>query len=187
MTEKRTRKVRRTEAQTEMPTNGQGYLENWSGVISGIVNLDAQAIHSKLQLSLRKPTKTGTSLMAALDRIAGEYQDACQLKDRARMEYDLYKEDYETFLEPKRTVGLAALEEAKKKGELKKTISDAMVMDYVRAAWPAEYNARQKKLASFRAAVHTIEELPRAFQMRARALSDQKEMLMKLGAGVAGE
>lgn len=189
MTEKKTRKVRRTKKPegSAAPSNGRGYLDRWDGVIEGIVELEPTIMNQRLRDSLNSSVKHGASIMDALDRVAGEYAEACKLKDRARLEYELYKENFEEFLEPKRTAALMALEEMKKEGKLKKTISEQMVMDYVRASWPTEYNDRFRKLKQFQAAVHSLEELPRAFQMRARALTDQKDLLLKLGAGVAGE
>ncbi len=186
MVDKQERRVRRVK-NSQSETNGSaGYLEKWGGIVSGIVEMDVGAVHARLRAELTRSVKIGSALMDAFDRVATCYADACELKDRARYEYELYKEDFETWQEPKRTVALQEMEKAKKAGELKKTISDSMVMDWIRAAWPDEYRVRREKVLQFQAAVHTIEKLPDAFRMRAKALTDQKDMLLKLGAGVAG-
>ena len=180
-TEKKTRRVRKAERPKDERSSEPGYLERWAGTVNGIVELDVAAVHVKLRDSLNAPVKTGSALMAALDRIAGEYAEASRLAHRARLDYELYKEDLEEWLEPKRTVVRGQLEEMKKKGELKAQITIKMVEDGVRSTWAEEFRTRQEGLKRFQAAVHSVEALPDAFGVRARSLASLKDMMTKLG------
>lgn len=185
------RKVRRVKKKPdEEPRSKRGdqgtYLERWGGVVRGIVELDVDEVHSRLEASLREESKTGTSLMKSLDRVAYDYAEACKLRERARYEYELFKLDYEEWLEAKRTASRRGLQELKKEKKLTGTITEKAVSENVIATWPDEYRRRTGELKRFEAAVETLRKLPDAFQVRARALQEQKDLLMKLGTGVSG-
>ena len=56
-----------------------------------------------------------------------------------------------------------------------------MILDQVRVTWEAEYSKRFRRLKEFQAAVHELESLPDALNMRARALKEQKDILLATG------
>lgn len=114
--------------------------------------------------------------------IALAYAEANKLAAKARRDYELAKEEHEVWLEAKRTAARLALEQEKEEGRLKKQISDGMVLDQVRAAWPDEYAAAVEKLKDFQAAVHYVESLPEAVKIRARALDARKDIMLAVGA-----
>lgn len=129
---------------------------------------------------------TGSQIHSEIGRNPWLHGQAVRLGAKARADYELYKEEHAVWLEAKKTAARIALEEEKAAGQLKKQISEAMIMDQVRASWPDEFMAKVKELKGFQAAVHALEKLPESFQMRSRALVAQKDMILALGAGVTG-
>lgn len=183
MGERRVRKTTRTRRSEQEGRNGgdaRGYLERWGGVIRGIVEMDIGPAHAELERSLRSPSQTGSALLAALGRVGSDYAEACKLRERARLDYETYKVDHAEWLEAKRAASRQALEELKKEGRLSKPPTEAQVKDNVIATWPDEYRRRMRDLQAFEAAVETLRKLPDAFQVRARALANQKDLLLKL-------
>lgn len=179
MGERRKRKTRSTQPRNG-GSDGRSYLEKWGGVIRGIVDMDIGPAHAELERALRAPTQTGSALIAAFDRVGADYAEACKLRERARLDYETYKIDFDEWMEAKKAASRMALEELKKEKKLSKAPTEAQVKDNVIATWPDEYRRRVRDLKAFEAAVETLRKMPDAFQVRARALAGQKDLLLKL-------
>lgn len=187
MATKKTRTVKKTRAPAKKQLSDYGgrRLKEWGGVISGITELDVQAAHQRIKDVLRSMNgkHTGSSLMRLLDDVAEVYAESVRLGAKGRAEYEIYKEDYATWLEAKKSGARIALEEEKKEKGWKKQITQDMVLDQVRVTWPDEYEAKTRQLKEFQAAVHELEALPSAVQLRANALSRIKDIIEKIGSG----
>lgn len=180
--EKPTRRTRKTTTK-EKPKRetADGYLEQWGKVVRGVVDLKVDQTHQEILDVLKRSAKTGSELLDMLDIIAARYVDAKRLAAKARIQYEEYKEDWAVWLEAKKTSARMALEEEKKEKDWKKQITQDMIMDQVRVTWETEYTKRFRRLKEFQAAVHELEALPEALNMRARALKEQKDILLATG------
>lgn len=180
------RPVRTAKAPDPQRTLTAAEIENlpvdWRAVITGVMEIDIGATHSRLLVELRPSLKqmTGSELMTALDRVTDNIRLAHSLKNKARAEYELYKEAHAEWLEPKRSSALIALEKDKKEQELKKQITEAMIDARVVATWPEEYRPRIQKLKSLQAAVHELEDLHETWKSRGNRLSDLKDLFKSL-------
>lgn len=163
----------------------RSYLDGWGHVVTGIVQMDTEAVHEEIMDELRKgrfrKLPTGSEIIQSLDRVSDLYVQAVRLSAKARAEYEVFKEDHAKWLEPLKTAARLSLEEMKKEKEHKKQISEAMVLDQVRGTWSEQYEKRVEDLKNYQAAVHSLEALPDALKMRARALSDMKDVLLATG------
>lgn len=164
------------------PAEVDGLPDTWGGVINGIINIDIQAVHDRLELEVRASTETitGSELMRRLDRCAENCALAHKLKHKARAQYELYKEAHDEWMEPKKTASLEALEKEKKEKDLKKQITEGMIEDRVRATWSNEYRERIQRLKNFQAAVHELEDLHQTWIARGRHLESLKDLFKAL-------
>lgn len=196
MNDRSVRRVRRAaEAPAEQPTPPpspnpepepkaprRGYVAALGGVIEGTVEIDVDAVYRKVSAYLHAEVERAASpLDAALERGAAMFDEAHALSSAARRNYELLKEEHETWLEAKRTAARMSLEEAKSRGDIKKQITIDMVLDQVRAAWPDEYASKVRELRDVQAAVHRLEALPEAVRIRVRALEARVEIVKMTG------
>lgn len=171
------RAVRKAAAESARP--------GWRGLIQGLIEIDADAAYEKIASYLRSSGR-GNLSAAEIDGLLDESADIGHLSDRlaskARRDYELAKERHEVWLESKRTASRQHLEAEKQRGSLKKQISNDMVLDYIRASWPAEYQERVARLKDFQAAVHTLEALPDRCRDRRNSLAKLADTAMARGA-----
>lgn len=165
------------------PDEVDTYVDRWGKVIYGILEIDIEEAHKVLEEGLAfRGAVTGSKLLQALDVVQDRVKLANKLAAKARRDYELFKESHQSWLEVKKAAARIALEEEKKAGKLTKQITLDMIVDQVRATWPDEYVDAVAKLKGFQAAVHTLERLAEAWRARPRALSDMKDIVLKLGA-----
>lgn len=180
------RKVRRTRAtkQTETPRSSRtDGPRTWRKVIEGVVEINVEEAHAKLEkdLRLRGPV-TLSALQVAIEEAVENFLLAAKVEARARADYESYKEHHAEWLEDKKRAARKELEEAKKAQKLTKQITNDMIEDRVRSSVP-EYMDRKKEYLEFQAAVHVLSDLKEAWRIRAnRSLSDQKELIKLVGA-----
>lgn len=151
-------------------------------MIEGVVVVDVKAANEQIEAFLT-PLRGATA--GALDKAydsVGEVLDlSVKIAVKARRDYDLFNEEFEIWLESKRTASREALEVEKAEKGWKKQITDGMVMDQVRATWPDEYSTRANQLKSFQATAHFFEARPDVVKQRARALDGQREIMLAKG------
>lgn len=152
--------------------------ENYAVITRGVVHIDVIEAHKILMGELRSDPKTGGALIEALDLVQDRIALASRLKNRARREYELFKDVHKEWLEEKKTAARIALQEEKAAGKITKQITIDMVDDAVLAGWPDEYRKRKRELADFQAAVHTLEDLHEVWKSRARTLGDLKDLVI---------
>lgn len=147
----------------------------WGSVIKTVLDIDVEDSHRRITRAIgsidgRIPTRG--SCITALDVLPELLNLAHRLAEKARADYEDFKEQHEAWLEPRRTAVRAQLEDAKEKGAYKKSgaISDAIVMDAIRAEWPDEYLEGQRKWREYQAAVHVLESLPKTVQTKIEAV-----------------
>ena len=124
---------------------------------------------------------TAGAIDSAYDSVGEVLDLSVKVAVKARRDYDLFKEEFEIWLESKRTSAREALEIEKAEKGWKKQITDGMVMDQVRATWPDEYSTRANQLKSFQATAHFFEARPDVVKQRARALDGQREIMLAKG------
>lgn len=192
MTDRPVRPVRPVKTDNEerrpaMPEEIDSYPRTWNRVINGILEMDVEKIHARLEdeIAERVPL-TGSAILQALDRVQENFLLAAKLKNRSRREYELFKVEHEQWLEVKKTAARRALEDDKAEKKLTKQITQDMVIDAVRATWPDEYRLRETKVRDFQAAVHTLEDLAEAWKARARALGEMSSIVLSLGPTTVG-
>jgi len=177
------RPVRRSKRKETELQDAESFVDNWASVIDGIVELDPNEVHSRLERELKiKGLMSGSHLLSALASVNSNYVEACRLKNRARREYELYKVEWDTWLEEKKTAARQALEEEKAQKKFKKQIDIAMVNDQVRVTWPQDYRSRYSRCKDFQAAVHTLEDLAEAWKSQSRTLAAMKDLVLGMGA-----
>lgn len=155
----------------------------YESVTVGVLDLDVEQAHGELSRRLLiGETPTGVVLLDQLDRAHDRIRLARTLAARARRDYEVYKEQHEAWMELKKSAARVALEEEKKEKELKKQITNDMIVDQVRATWPEEYLERFTRLKDFQASVHVLEELAETWKDRPRALQAMANMVLQLGA-----
>lgn len=165
------------------PDEVETYVDRWGKVIHGVLEVDVEEAHDLLEKDLAfRGAVTGSKLLAALDTVQDRLKLADKLAAKARRDYELYKESYQSWFEVKKAAARIALEEEKKAGKFSKQITQDMIVDQVRATWPDEYIDQAARLKDFQAAVHTLEHLAAAWKARPRTLSDMKDIVLKLGA-----
>lgn len=152
-------------------------------VVSAVFELDVEETHKRLTETLEGDGPvTASGLQVALDECARHFHEAGLLSDKARADYDVYKEMvWEAWLQERRDVARDLLEKEKKEKTLTKTISVDMVNDFVRSHWHSEYEDRLRKLKEFQAAVHSLERLVEVWKQRARLLEAQKDLVVAVG------
>lgn len=178
----RTTRTERAPAKRELTGDEIDRLdEGWSSVINSVITVDVEGAHSDLErrLALGNP-QSGTELVDAINTVERSAFLASKLKNRARREYEMYKVAHEAWLEPKKAVALEQLEQEKKEKELKKQITEGMVLDKVRGSWPAEVRDRERRLRDFQAAVHTLEDLAEIWKRRSYSLANLKELVLTI-------
>jgi hypothetical protein len=177
---RRVRKAKQTESEPEKRSPSSD--RSWSRVIEGVIELDVEATHTKLEAELRTGPVTVSSLQAAIDEAAANFVLAAKLEAKARRDYEIHKEAHAEWLESKKHDARRELEEAKKAQKLTKQITNDMVLDRIRST-VSEYRDQIERVRSFQAAVHTLERLTEAWKIRAsRSLPDQRELLKMVGA-----
>lgn len=145
--------------------------------------MDVDAVYAYVQEVLSPGSlATAGAMVVELNRIAHAHSESKRLAVRARRDYELAKEEHEIWLEAKRTSALQVLEAEKAEGKFKKQITERMVVDAVRAAWPDEFAEAKQRLADFQAATHHIESFAESLNIRARALGNIKDLMVATGA-----
>jgi len=157
--------------------------ENWSPVITGIIELNIEQVHRELEEGLReRDPATASALIEAINSAQSRRYMAAKLSARARREYELFKISHEAWWEAKKDGALLALSEAKKSGEIQsKQITNDMVRDRVIATWPDEVRERERRYRDFQAATHVLESLEDAWKRRADSLSDLRSLITSTG------
>lgn len=166
------RPVRRIQREvSEQKSHPRGsYIERLGGVIEGNVAVDVAAGFAQLNEFLHSPVaRTFGAIDSVLERAGPMHDLAKQIETSVRADYEALKDVHATWLESKRTAARIALEEEKARGDLKKQISESMIMDVVRANWPDEYAVESKKLREMQALTHRVESLSESIRIHARA------------------
>lgn len=177
-----TEKPKKASSGNDLAVTGGRLHESWTGVIRGVIEIDVPTLHQELKdaLVLKKPY-SASRVIEALDHVQEHIRQAELLSARARRDYEVYKEAHESWLEVKKSAARLSLEEEKKQGNLKKTITNDMILDTVRSTWEQEYVERVTKLKDFQSAVHYVERLAQDWRGRPGTLSDLASQVRSMG------
>jgi hypothetical protein len=155
--------------------------EQLRGVIEGVVAIDVKVVAERVRAYLERRCELTTSdVSRALERGPHYYAEASALASKGRADYERVKNAHEEWLESKRTAARMALEEEKAAAGWKKQITDSMVMDQVRVTWPDECAERFERLRNVAAAVHLLEALPKAVELRVQSLNKVADVTLKV-------
>ncbi len=177
------RAVRRTETK-----EGKGRRPGWKDLIEGILEIDPVECQARVEKFLA--SKAGQLSASEIEKLLDDSAEVGALADklsaRVRRDYELAKEEHAVWLEARKSAARTTLEEEKASGNLKKAISQDMVLDAVRASWPEDYGQRNKRLKDFQAAVHVLEMLPHRCQDRRNSVAKLADMMMARGTPTRG-
>lgn len=154
----------------------------WAPVISGILSVDVRAANGQLEEWLSAAATSAGATVRRLEEVGRMFALALKLRDKSRRDYEIFKVEHGIWLEERKSVARAQLEEEKREKKLTKQITVDMVTDAVRGAWPEESRIHETKLRDFQAAVHYCESLPEAVQTTGRALDSSIKLYGQLGA-----
>lgn len=156
---------------------------SYSRIIEGVMSIDIDEAHAEVMAALGpSEPKTGAELQIELDRLPVTWQLASDLAARARADYEKEKERIAQEIEPMKDAATTSLNEEKAAGTLKKQITEAMVVDRVRAVFGDKYLALVQEQRELGAAVHVLEGHPQAIMLRLRSLEKMSEIRGNLGS-----
>lgn len=156
----------------------------YNEVVRGIFDLDVAEVHRRLDeqldiLSKRRDAASVGEVNAAWLRNAS---DALRLAVRARADYEMQKEDFNQWMEPRRAAALEAINKEQAAGEHKgKRMSDKWITDRVAADHPDDLYTWKRTIRELQAATHQLEGWAVLWRMYGQRIDKAREQADRQG------